>query len=95
MTNDELNTFINRYFGSAVDAFTNARMKTVLLRMVTGGITDSFDNYAAFRAAILANRVEGNDWYMRARMRDTSYIYEYFPDTGTINWTASQQTDTI
>lgn len=96
MTPTESKAFINQWVrNSAVDAFTNLRLNTILLQLVTGGITDTFDNLAAFRQAILDNRAANQDWYMRARVLDTRFIYEYFPDTGTINWTASQQIETI
>lgn len=98
MTTDETIAFINRYFGSAVDAFTNARMKTVLLSLAVSGVTDQFTTYADFEAQILANRLAGNDWYMRALDKSTSFIYEYFPygdGTGQINWTASQKIKNI
>jgi hypothetical protein len=98
MTPTELEAFINRYFGSAVDAFTNVRMKTVLLSLTVSGVTDQFTTYAAFEAKILANRAAGQDWYMRALDKSTSFIYEYFPfgdGTGQINWTASQKQKNI
>jgi hypothetical protein len=93
MTPTEQEAFINRYFGSAVDAFTNARMKTVLLSLTASGLTDTFASYSDFEAQILISREEGRDWYMRVRDAATGYIYEYFPNgdgTGIINWTASQ-----
>lgn len=96
MNNEELISFIDEYIrNSSIHAFQNLRLNTILKNLVTSGVTDSFDNLNAFKAAILANREDGKDYYMRARMLDTSYIYEYFPDTGTINWTASQQIETI
>lgn len=52
MTNDEQIAFINQYFGSAVDAFTNARMKTILLALSSGSIVASFATGAEFEQAI-------------------------------------------
>lgn len=97
MTNTELDTFIDRWISnSAVGAFTNRRLNTVLKQLVTGGVTDTFDSIADFRQAITDRRAAGTDWFMRARMRDTSFIYEYFPPEevggqGVVNWTASQK----
>ena len=100
MTPTESKAFINQWIrNSAVDAFTNSRLNTILLQLVTGGITDTFDNLAAFRQAILDNRAANQDWYMRARMDDTDDIYEYWPPRGEypgrINQTASQLEETI
>lgn len=96
MTPDELESFANTWIrNSANDAFTNLRLNTVILNLIRSGVTDTFDNYASFRTAILNNRVAGHDWFMRARVNDTGYIYEYFPDTRSINWTASQFNEKI
>lgn len=55
MTPTELNAFIERYMGSAVDAFTNARMKTVLLSLLSAGVTNAYATSEDFQAAIIAN----------------------------------------
>lgn len=95
MTPAELDAFIDRWMNSAIDAFTNRRIITVLKNLSTSGITDTFATYDQFEERILANRAAGRDWYIRARVNATGYIYEYFPDTQEINWTASQKIKTI
>ena len=96
MSNAALETFIKTYVrNSAIDSFYANRMQTILLQLLMGGVTDTFDTYDQFEAAILTNREGNKDWYMRARVNATGFIYEYFPDTGEINWTASQKLKTI
>lgn len=96
MTQEQLISFIDTYIrNSAYEAFTNLRLNTALRSLATGGITNTYETYAEFESAILANREKGEDWYIRARINSTSFIYEYFPDTKEINWTASQKYKSI
>ena len=96
MTNEELQIFINTWVrNSAVDAFTNLRLNTVLLQLVTGGITDTFDTYDDMKARIASNKADDRDWYMRAVVLTSpvgdNRIFEYLPALNQIFWTASQK----
>jgi len=101
MTKEELISFINTYVrNSAIDAFTNDRLNTILLGLAIGGVTDHFDTYAEFKTAIATGRTAGQDWYIKAlivndeRTGGKNFIYEYFPaPVNAINWTASQTID--
>lgn len=55
MTPEELDQFIDRWFGSAVDAFTNARMKTVLLMLSTGSLVSTVATGIEFQQLIMDN----------------------------------------
>jgi hypothetical protein len=55
MSPEELTAFINTYFGSAVDAFTNARMKTVLLMLSTGSLVSTVETGVQFQQMIEDN----------------------------------------
>lgn len=96
MTPAELDAFIDAYIrNSAITAFTDLRLNTILHALVTGGITDSFDTYDLFKAAIAANKVAGEDYFMRAFVKSSregqDNIFEYIPSQNFIMWTASQK----
>lgn len=55
MTPAELQIFINRYFNTAVNAFNNDRMITVLLALLSAGVTAAYDTAEEFQAAVAAN----------------------------------------
>lgn len=55
MTPTQIESFINTYMGSAVDAFTNARMKTILLALMSASVTNAYTTAEEFQAAITAN----------------------------------------
>lgn len=55
MTPEELQSFIDKYFGSAVDAFTNARMRTVLLMLSTGSLVSTVATGEEFEQLITDN----------------------------------------
>lgn len=95
MTNEELKAFIDAYVrNSAIEAFRDLRLNTVLNALLTGGVTDSFETYADFKEAIEENKAERN-YYMRAFVKRSpagnDRIFEYIPARNAIFWTASQE----
>ena len=55
MTKEQAIAIINtRVKNSAVDAFTNASLNSVLLYLVSGGITTAYNTVEEFQAAIAA-----------------------------------------
>lgn len=56
MTNTELIAFINRWVrNSAIDAFTNERLNTVLQALINGALTNNYATYEDFAAAVTAS----------------------------------------
>lgn len=56
MTNAELISFINQWVrNSAIDAFNDTRLNTVLLALVNGALTNNYATYEDFAAAITAS----------------------------------------
>lgn len=56
MTNAELISFINQWVrNSAIDAFNDTRLNTVLLALVNGALTNNYATYEDFAAAVTAS----------------------------------------
>lgn len=55
MTPEQQTDFINRFMGTAVDAFTNARMKTILLALLSAGVIKAYSSSADFDQAVADN----------------------------------------
>jgi len=93
---DDINQYVRN---SAIDPFQNLRLNSILLRMVTSGITDTFNTYDDLKTTIAQNKADGKDLFMRAFVKDSSYgpnrIFEYIPSENIIMWTASQPVEVL
>lgn len=55
MTKEEFIAFINTWANTATDAFTNQRMKTMLLQLANGTIVSNLETGVEFQQAVAAN----------------------------------------